>query len=93
MLVAGEISKNLGTLSFDGLELLREAVKACGFLPSASDLDPGKLVAAMKGDKKSVAGQLKWVLLEKIGQARIVDGSEIDSRIIKAALRNGLRDL
>ena len=93
MLVAGEISKNLGTLSFDGLELLREAVRACGFLPSASDLDPGKLVAAMKGDKKSVAGQLKWVLLEKIGQARIVDGSEIDSRNIKAALRNGLRDL
>jgi 3-dehydroquinate synthase len=93
MLVAGEISKNLGTLSFDGLELLREAVRACGSLPQAGDLDPAKLVTAMKGDKKSVAGQLKWVLLEKIGQARIVDGSEIDSRNIKAALRNGLRDL
>ena len=93
MLVAGEISKNLGTLSFDELELLREAVRACGSLPRASDLDTGKLVAAMKGDKKSVAGQLKWVLLEKIGKARIVDGSEIESRNIKAALRNGLRDL
>jgi 3-dehydroquinate synthetase len=47
----------------------------------------------MKGDKKSVAGQLKWVLLEEIGKARIVDGSEIESRNIKTALRNGLRDL
>ena len=35
MLVAGEISKNLGTLSFDELELLREAVRACGSLPRA----------------------------------------------------------
>ena len=61
--------------------------------PSGVTLDAGKLAAAMKGDKKSVAGQLKWVLLEEIGKARIVDGSEIESRNIKTALRNGLRDL
>jgi hypothetical protein len=47
----------------------------------------------MKGDKKSVAGQVKWVLLEKIGKARIVDGSEIGARNLKSALRDGLRKL
>jgi 3-dehydroquinate synthase len=93
MVVAGEISKNLGMLSADGVELLREAVRACGSLPKADDLDIDKLVGAMKGDKKSVAGKLKWVLLERIGTARIVDGSEIDSRSLKDALRNGLRKL
>ena len=93
MVVAAEISKNLGMLSADGLELLREAVRACGSLPRADDLDIDKLLGAMKGDKKSVAGKLKWVLLERIGTARIVDGSEIDSRNLKDALRNGLRKL
>lgn len=93
MVVAGEISKNLGMLSADGLELLREAVGACGSLPRADDLDIDKLLGAMKGDKKSVAGKLKWVLLEGIGTARIVDGSEIDPRNLKDALRNGLRKL
>ena len=93
MLVAGEISKNLGMLSADELELLREAARACGSLPRANDLDLDKLLAAMKGDKKSVAGRVKWVLLERIGKARIVDGSEIDSRNLKGALREGLRKL
>lgn len=93
MLVAGEISKNIGMLNADELELLREAVRACGPLPRASDLDTSSLVAAMKGDKKSVAGRLKWVLLEEIGKASIVDGSEIDSRILRSALHAGLRKL
>lgn len=93
MLVAGEISKNIGMLSADELELLREAVRACGSLPRANDLDIINLLGAMKGDKKSIAGQVKWVLLEKIGQARIVDGSEIDSRNLRSALRDGLRNL
>jgi 3-dehydroquinate synthase len=93
MLVAGEISKNLGMLGADELELLREAVRACGSLPRADDLDPNRLLAAMKGDKKSVAGQVKWILLEKLGKARIVDGREIGSRTLKNALRDGLRKL
>lgn len=93
MLVAGEISKNLGMLSAEELELLREAVRACGSLPRANDLDTDRLLAAMKGDKKSVGGRLKWVLLEKIGKARIVDSSEIDSRILRSALHDGLRKL
>ena len=93
MLVAGEISKNLGMLSVEELELLRKAVRACGSLPRANDLDINRLLAAMKGDKKSVAGQVKWILLEKIGKAKIVDGREIDSRNLKTALRDGLRKL
>ena len=90
MLVAGEISKDLGMLGANELELLREGVAVCGPLPRASDLDVDNIIRAMKGDKKSVAGHLKWVLLESIGRARIVDGREINVRILKAALRAGL---
>jgi len=93
MLVAGEISKNLGMLGADELELLREAVKTCGSLPQADDLDLEKLLRAMKGDKKSVGGRLQWVLLEKIGKARIVNGADIDPLTLRKSLRAGLRSL
>ncbi len=93
MLVAGEISKNIGMLASGELESLREAVRLCGPLPPASDLSIDEITAAMKGDKKSVAGVTRWVLLERIGRARIVDGNQIDKRILHASLRVGLQAL
>ena len=91
MLVAGEISKNVGMLASGELESLREAVRGCGPLPTASDLSIDEIMAAMKGDKKSVAGVTRWVLLERIGRARIVDGNEIDKRTMRSSLRAGLQ--
>ena len=91
MLVAGALSNHLGMLAPRELELLREAVAACGPLPRASDIDFDRLMRAMKSDKKSVAGKIKWVLLEEIGKARIVDGKAIDARHLRSALRAGLQ--
>jgi 3-dehydroquinate synthase len=93
MLVAGEISKSLGMLGSGELESLREAVRLCGPLPQAGDLMVEKITAAMKGDKKSVGGVTKWVLLERLGRARIVDGNEIDKPTLRSSLRLGLRSL
>jgi 3-dehydroquinate synthase len=93
MLVAGEISKNIGMLVPGELELLREAVRRCGPLPRADDLSIDEIVAAMKGDKKSLAGVTRWILLERIGHARIVDGNQIDKRVLRSSLRAGLRAL
>jgi 3-dehydroquinate synthase len=92
MIVAAEISKSLGMLKPDELELLRSAVRACGPRPRADDLEIDELIGAMKGDKKSVGGQIKWVLLEEIGTARIVDGREISRRVLRKALRDGLQE-
>ncbi len=93
MLVAGEISKHLGMLVPRELELLREAVALCGPLPRADDLATDQIVRAMANDKKSVAGDTKWVLLERVGRARIVDGREISARVLRASLRSGLRSI
>jgi 3-dehydroquinate synthase len=93
ILVAGEISKNVGMLASGELESLREAVRRCGPLPRADDLSIDEITAAMKSDKKSVAGVTKWVLLERIGRARIVDGSLIDKRTLRFSLRAGLQAL
>ena len=93
MLVAGELSKNLGMLAPRELELLRAAVARSGPLPPTGDLDPGPLMRAMKSDKKAVAGNIQWVLLEAIGKARLVDGSQLDQKMLRAALRAGLKPL
>jgi len=87
------MSKNLGMLTAAALESLRHAVRACGPLPRADDIEIDRLIEAMKSDKKSVAGSVKWVLLEEIGKARIVDSREIKLRSLREALREGLQPL
>jgi 3-dehydroquinate synthase len=87
MLVAGELSKNLGLLDQSELELLRQAVRLCGSLPSAKDIDEGALLNAITMDKKRSAGHVQWVLLEGIGKPRIVDGKEIRPALLKQSVR------
>jgi 3-dehydroquinate synthase len=90
MLVAGEISKRLGMLDGSELELLRGAVYSCGRLPRADDLDPTQIINALASDKKSVGGSIKWILLERLGRARIVDGRDLHSRTLRASIRAAL---
>lgn len=90
MIVAGEVSVGLGLLDPSELELLRRAVRLCGRLPRAADLDEGMILDALSHDKKRVGGQLKWVLLERIGRAVIVDQSEIAHKLLRASLRAAL---
>jgi 3-dehydroquinate synthase len=92
MLVAGEISNELGLLSKSDLVSLREGVRLCGRLPKANDLNEDSIIKALSHDKKRDAGQMKWVLLEGIGSPRIVDGREISLRLLRTALRKGLEN-
>ena len=91
MLAAGELSKNLGLLEQSELESLRQAVSLCGPLPSARDLDVSGIIAAIAQDKKRTAGHVQWVLLEKIGQPRIVDGKEIRAALLRKSIGAALR--
>lgn len=87
LLVAGEISNRLGLLAVSDLESLREAVHLTGRLPRADDLEITEIINALAHDKKSVGGQMKWILLERLGHARIVDRQEIPTRLVRASLR------
>ena len=93
MLVAGELSKNLGLIDAGDLELLRDAVKLCGPLPRAEHLDNNRIIRALQHDKKSVDGQINWVLLEGIGRPRIVEGRLISAKALRVSLRAGLKSL
>jgi 3-dehydroquinate synthase len=91
MLVAGEISKGLGLLDPSELELLQEAVRSCGRLPPADDLDRARIIQLISQDKKSVGGKIKWILLSRIGRAAIVDGREIPATLLRASLQTAFQ--
>jgi 3-dehydroquinate synthase len=90
ILVAGELSRNLGLLKQSELESLSQGVKLCGPLPSASDLDMKAIANAIMLDKKSAGGHVQWVLLERIGRARIIDGKEISPLVVRQSLHDVL---
>jgi 3-dehydroquinate synthase len=89
-LAAAEISKRLGLLDRSELESLREAVALAGRLPRAEDLDAGTICRALRKDKKAVGGSVRWVLLEALGRARVVDEREVPARIILDSIRAAL---
>jgi 3-dehydroquinate synthase len=91
MLVAGELSRSLGLIDAGDLQLLRDAVALCGPLPRADNLDINQIIRALRHDKKSVDGQINWVLLEGVGRPKIVDGGLISARSLRLSLRAGLR--
>jgi 3-dehydroquinate synthase len=89
-LAAAEISKRLGLLDESELESLREAVRLAGRLPEASSLDAETIRRAIRKDKKAVGGSVRWVLIERLGRARIVDGREVPDRVVLASIRAAL---
>jgi 3-dehydroquinate synthase len=87
MLVAAELSKNLGLLDQSELELLQQAVSSCGPLPAVKGINESALRNAIKTDKKRSRGHVQWVLLEGIGKPRIVDGKEISPALLTQSIR------
>lgn len=92
MLVAAQISKHLGMLTSSELELLRDAIRLCGPLPSAGDISEQAIMEVTNRDKKSMDGQVQWILLERIGRARIVGGQAIKPQLLRASLRATLKE-
>jgi 3-dehydroquinate synthetase len=66
-------------------------VHLCGPLPRADSLDLNHIISALKHDKKSVAGQINWVLLEGVGLPKIVEGKLISAKSLRHSLRAGLQ--
>ena len=91
MLVAGELSRDLGLLDAVALQSLRTAVALCGPLPRADKLGVDQIIRALQHDKKSVDGRINWVLLEGVGRPKIVDGRLISTKSLRRSLRAGLQ--
>ena len=93
MLAAAEISANLNMLAETDLQSLRSCIALAGRLPPAAGIDVEEVMSRLKFDKKSVGGNLKWVLLKQIGVPQIVDETHVPRDIVEAAVRSSLNAL
>ncbi len=90
ILVATEISKNLVKPSKTELNYICETVRLIGELPKASDIPINEIIKAFAFDKKTSGDSLRWILLEEIGRARIIENKEIHPEIIYQSIRKVL---
>lgn len=84
MLAAARISNRLGTLDKKDVTRLGKVIAKAGLPTSLPGLEIKKLLQAMKHDKKSLQGNVRFVLLKSIGEAYISD--EVNPNLIEQIL-------
>ena len=73
--------------SRDRQEIL-ECVNSYGPFPEVNGIDPARLAARLKSDKKTVKGKIHFVLPERIGAVKIT--SDVQERFVLAAIEEAL---
>lgn len=87
MVAAAQMSRNRGLLTEHEVEQLKQMIQAFE-LPIATDgLDVEEVLDTTKNDKKMIAGQIKFVLLEAIGKGIV------DRTVTREEMAIGLREV
>ncbi|MEJ2009058.1 MAG: 3-dehydroquinate synthase [Acidobacteriota bacterium] len=86
LLCAARLGVLLGMLDAKEADRISALVRRIGPLPSIRDLAPAKIMRLVPRDKKAVAGQIHWVVPEKIGKVRIV--KDVPIGVATEALRS-----
>ncbi len=89
MLIAAELSCQLGWLDRASVMRIAQLIKRCGLpLAAHANLAPERLLELMAVDKKVQAGTLRLVLLQAIGEA-IITAAPAPEQIIASCARIG----
>jgi 3-dehydroquinate synthase len=78
LLCAAQLGVLLKMLDKEEAERISALVRRIGPMPPIRDLSPAKIKKLLPRDKKAVAGQIRWVVPEKIGKVRIVRDVPMD---------------
>jgi 3-dehydroquinate synthetase len=70
---------------------LNDVLHRVGKLPPLTAINAKDVVKAVNFDKKSVGGDLQWVLLEGVGKPVIVSGSDIPRSAVTEAVKTILK--
>jgi shikimate kinase/3-dehydroquinate synthase len=84
MEVAGRLSVLTGRCSPEAVRPQHALLRDTGLLASPLAIDRTAVLEAMRHDKKSRAGELRWVLLREIGHAEY--GQSVDPSMVEASL-------
>jgi shikimate kinase/3-dehydroquinate synthase len=84
MEVAALISLRTGACAPESIAVQHSLLRDAGLLAVRPAVPHAKLIEAMRHDKKSRAGELRWVLLREIGRAE--HGRSVDHSVVEASL-------
>jgi 3-dehydroquinate synthase len=90
MIGATHLSLLRGMLPASEAAAILKTIHAYGPLPSASDLNPDRLIERLAGDKKTLQGKVHFVLPTHIGEVSVVTGVEPD--LIRQAIVASLEE-
>lgn len=87
--LAAELSRKLGLITHDDVARVRRLVHAARLPSSVPGLSCADMLAAMRGDKKTEAGRVNFIVLERLGRAvmRQVD----DATVVSVLKDSGFR--
>ena len=89
MLAATRLASLTGLLAVSDAERIQSAVHDYGPLPRADGLDADKLLGRLASDKKTLQGNVHFVLPTRIGDVRVISG--IDPVLVKQAIVDTLQ--
>lgn len=89
MLAATRLAELLDVLPSAEGTRIKKLICSYGPLPSAADLDPDHLVTRLSSDKKSIGGNVHFVLPTRIGEVKVFAGQ--DMSIVREAIVESLQ--
>ncbi len=84
MLAAARVSNKMNILDKNDLIRLKDIIEKAGLPIKMPDLEIGKIIQAMKHDKKVLRDKIRFVLLKSIGSAFITD--EVNLSLVEKVL-------
>lgn len=87
--LAADLSQRLGLISRAEVESVEKAVAAAGLPMRIDGLSRAAAIESMRGDKKAEAGEIRFILLERIGRAvqRAVPADALDATLAAGGFR------
>jgi len=87
--LAADLSRRLGLIARDDVEIVERAVAAAGLPTRIDGLSRSAAVESMRGDKKAEAGEIRFIVLERIGRAvqRTVPPAALDATLAAGGYR------
>ncbi len=84
MVMAAELSVGLGTLAVADMNRVRRLVERAGLPVSGPALPADRFLELMAVDKKAAQGKVRFIVLDRIGRARLQ--GNIDERLVRDAI-------
>jgi len=89
MCLAADLSQRLGLISLADAEAIGKAVAAAGLPTRIDGLNRAAAIESMRGDKKAEAGEIRFIVLERIGRAvqRTVPSEALEATLAAGGYR------